>query len=249
MRILGILISFIYRLYFGIIFFSTGILFLPLFLILVNGSQKYKFAFKLKRLWSKTICILIFVRVIVEGKENFPKDAPYVICTNHSSYLDIIIMYLVAPKEFAFLGKAEVLKWPIINLFFKRGIDIPVYRFSVKRLKECLVLAKNALLDGRSIAIFPEGGWKDRSNKLRRFKNGAFILALETKSAIVPITFKNNFDLFTDHSDFGGFCRPGISRVVVHKPLNPNTYLDKDLISLRNETYHVIKKELNNEIR
>ena len=249
MKFLGRLISFIYRLYFGIIFFSTGILFLPLFLVLVNGSRKYKFAYKLKRLWSKTICILVFIRVKVEGKENFLKYSPYVICPNHSSYLDIIIMYLVVPKEFAFLGKSEVLKWPIINLFFKRGIDIPVYRFSVKRLKECLVLAENALHEGRSIAIFPEGGWQDRSKKLRRFKNGAFILALETKSAIIPITFKNNFDLFTDHSDFKGICRPGIARVVVHKPLNPNAYIEKDLISLRNQTYHIIKKELNNEIR
>jgi 1-acyl-sn-glycerol-3-phosphate acyltransferase len=249
MRILGIFISFIYRLYFGIIFFSTGIIFLPFFLLLVNGRLKYKLAFSLKKIWSKTICILVFVKVKVEGKENFPKDSAYVICPNHSSYLDIIIMYLVVPKEFAFLGKAEVLRWPIINLFFKRGIDIPVYRFSVKRLKECLVLAKTALLEGRSIAIFPEGGWQDRSKKLRRFKNGAFILALETKSAVVPITFKNNFDLFTDHSDFGGFCRPGIARVVVHKPLNPKTYIEKDLISLRNQTYHIIKKELNNEIR
>jgi len=245
MRFLGILLSFIYRLYFGIIFFSTGILFLPFFLLLVNGSLKYTFAFNLKRLWSKTICILVFVRVKVKGKENFVKGSSYVICPNHSSYLDIIIMYLVVPKEFAFLGKAEVLRWPIINLFFKRGIDIPVYRFSVKRLKECLVLAEKALKTGRSVAIFPEGGWKDRSKKLRRFKNGAFILAVETNTAIIPITFKTNFDLFTDHSDFKGYCRPGIAHVVVHEPILPNDFNDKDLISLRNKTYHTIKKELN----
>ncbi|MBG16397.1 MAG: hypothetical protein CL853_08610 [Crocinitomicaceae bacterium] len=247
MRYLGVFISFFYRLYFGIIFFSTGLLFLPLFVIFVNGKIKYKSAFILKKIWAKIICVLVLIRVNVSGKNHFPNDENYIVCPNHSSYLDIIIMYLIVPNEFAFLGKAEVLRWPIINLFFKRGIDIPVYRYSVKRLKECLVLAENALYNNRSIAIFPEGGWQQREKKLRRFKNGAFILSVQSKKPIVPITFKNNFDLFTDHSDFGGFCRPGIAKVVVHNPVYPESNKEKDLISLRNKTYQIIKNELLDE--
>ena len=244
MRSLGVFISFFYRLYFGIIFFATGLVYLPLFIVFVNGKIKYQAAFYLKKIWARTICVLVFIRVKVVGKENFPLDHPYIICPNHSSYLDIIIMYLVVPAEFAFLGKAEVLKWPIINLFFKREIDIPVYRFSVKRLKECLVIAEQALNAQRNIAIFPEGGWQERSKKLRRFKNGAFILATQTQAPIVPITFKNNFDLFTDHSDFNGICRPGVARVIVHMPISSSADKEKDLISLRNRTYQIIKKEL-----
>ena len=247
MSYLGVFMSFFYRLYFGIIFFSTGLFFLPLFIVLVNGEKKYRIAFYLKKLWAKVICTLVFIRVNVTGRNHFPKDVNYIICSNHSSYLDIIIMYLIVPKEFAFLGKAEVLRWPIINLFFKRGIDIPVYRYSVKRLKECLILAERALFQNRSIAIFPEGGWQHRSKKLRRFKNGAFILSVQSNKPIVPITFKNNFNLFTDHSDFSGFCRPGIASVVVHKPIFPEPNKEKDLISLKNKTYHTIKKELVNE--
>ena len=100
----------------------------------------------------------------------------------------------------------------------------------------------------RSVAIFPEGGML-RSKKLRRFKNGAFSLAVQTNKPIIPITFKNNFDLFTDHSDFLGVCRPGIANVTIHKPIEPSSFPEKDLISLRNHTYNVIKKELNYEAR
>ena len=248
MYYLGIFLSFFYRLYFGIIFLFTGILFLPLFVIFVNGKIKYDAAFVLKKTWAKVLCILVFIRVKVTGNKHFPTDLNYIICPNHSSYLDIIIMYLVVPEEFAFLGKAEVLRWPIINLFFKRGIDIPVYRYSVKRLKECLVLATEALQDNRSIAIFPEGGWQKREKSLRRFKNGAFILSTESSKPIVPVTFKNNFNLFTDHLDFTGICRPGIARVVVHEPIFPISDEEKDLISLRNQTFNVINKELSNEV-
>jgi len=246
MKGIKVFISFFYRIYFGLIFFITGLFFLPLLMILVRGEAKYKTAFLLKKIWAKVICVLVLVRVKVIGRENFPIDSTYIVCPNHSSYLDIILMYQIIPNEFAFLGKAEVLRWPIINLFFKRGIDIPVYRYSIKRAKECIDLSEIALSKGRSVAIFPEGGMV-RSKKLRRFKNGAFSLSVHTNKPIIPITFKNNYDLFTDHSDFLGICRPGIANVTIHKPLDPNSFPEKDLISLRNHTYNVIKKELNYE--
>ena len=230
MKGIKVFISFFYRIYFGLIFFITGLLFLPLLMILVRGESKYKVAFLLKKIWAKSICILVLVRVKVKGREYFPSNTTYIVCPNHSSYLDIILMYQIIPNEFAFLGKAEVLRWPIINLFFKRGIDIPVYRYSVKRAKECIDLSEIALNQGRSVAIFPEGGMV-RSKKLRRFKNGAFSLAVQTNKPIIPITFKNNFDLFTDHSDFLGICRPGIANVTIHKPIEPSSFPEKDLIS------------------
>ena len=34
----------------------------------------------------------------------------YIICANHKSYLDIILMYLVIDQDFAFLGKSGTLK-------------------------------------------------------------------------------------------------------------------------------------------
>ena len=246
MKGIKVFISFFYRIYFGLIFFITGLFFLPLLMTFVRGESKYKTAFLLKKIWAKVICVLVLVMVKVIGRENFPTDSTYIVCPNHSSYLDIILMYQIIPNEFAFLGKAEVLRWPIINLFFKRGIDIPVYRYSIKRAKECIDLSEIALSKGRSVAIFPEGGMV-RSKKLRRFKNGAFSLSVHTNKPIIPITFKNNYDLFTDHSDFLGICRPGIANVTIHKPLDPNSFPEKDLISLRNHTYNVIKKELNYE--
>ena len=56
-----IFISFFYRIYFGLIFFITGLLFLPFFIALVRGENKFNRAFVLKKIWAKSICILVLV--------------------------------------------------------------------------------------------------------------------------------------------------------------------------------------------
>ena len=47
-------------------------------------------------------------------------DGPYIIVANHTSYLDIFFMYSMLPKHpFVFLGKSEILTYPIIRTYFK----------------------------------------------------------------------------------------------------------------------------------
>ncbi len=235
---------FLYKVYFGIVYFLIGIVLFPFMITMIRGKHKYRNALALKKIWSKSLCTLTLLRVKVIDLENFPDKGPYIVCANHSSYLDIVIMFLVIPHDFAFLGKAEILKYPIINMFFKRGIDIPVYRNSVKRAKECIDLAEKAISEGRSIAIFPEGGIINVEHHVMRFKNGAFKLALDTKTPIVPISFVNNYKLFSDHEDVFGAGKPGIARVVIHKPIPTKELNHKDLVPLRDQTRDIIRKPI-----
>lgn len=213
-------------------------------LFLIRGKNKYRNALLLKQVWAKSICVFVLIRVQLDNSTGFPQGTPYVVCANHASYLDILLMFLILPDDFAFLGKAEVLKWPIINIFFLKGIDIPVYRGSVRRAKECLDLADMGIKSGRSIAIFPEGGMDINNHKIRRFKNGAFKLAMDNQVPIVPITFLNNWRLFSDHADLFGSGSPGIAKIKIHKAIFPGSEAYKDLISLREETYSLIETAL-----
>ncbi len=242
MHWIGAPFRFLYKLYFGVIYLTSGLLLYPYFLIALQGPNKYKKAVRVKQVWSIIICFFCAIRVKVEGKENFPEEGPFIVCANHASYLDIILMYRIIPSDFAFLGKAEVLKWPIINIFFKKGIDIPVDRVNRRKASESLLKAKEALRQERSLAIFPEGTMGPNPPKMLRFKNGAFSLALEYSTDIVPITFVNNYKLFYDHTDFFGSGRPGTSKVVVHPRISVST--KSDLVSLRNSTYETIKSKL-----
>jgi 1-acyl-sn-glycerol-3-phosphate acyltransferase len=233
--------------YFGLIYFLIGLLCAPYIYFFVRGKRKFIRAKKVKIFWAKGMCKAIGIKIDIQFHNNFEKNKNYVVCANHISYLDIILMYLILPQDFAFLGKSELLKWPIIRIFFKRGIDIPVYRNSISRAARCLEEAKVALINGRSVIVFPEGGWDDRIKELRRFKNGAFQLAIDSKVSILPVTFKNNYDLFTDSTDFSGGAKPGLAKVVVHDSIETSSLTRKDLISLRNQTFSIIQKELLNE--
>lgn len=230
--------------YFGIIYLITGLLLYPFMVILVRGEKGIKRGILLKQIWSRVVCFLVFIRVDTTFEENLPKDKPFIFCPNHFSYLDIVLMYIVLPHNIAFLGKSEILKWPIISLFFKRGVDIPVFRESKEDAAKCLIPAGEELLKGRSLVIFPEGTISDHAPKLTNFKRGAFSLSIDTGIPIVPITFYNNWKLFSDHTDMFGPAKPGTSKVKVHKPIYPKDFTD--FVSLQKETFRIIEEELNN---
>ncbi len=235
---------FIYKLYFGIVYLTLGLIMYPFMLIFIRGEKRVRNGIIIKRVWSRIVCWLVFVRPKVVFEKELPKNEPYIFCPNHTSYLDIVMLYLMLPHHIAFLGKAEILKWPIISLFFKRGVDIPVFREDNKRALDCLIPAANELKNNRSIVIFPEGKIPDNVPNMTAFKRGAFALAMEYDIPIVPITFYNNWRLFSDHTDLFGPAQPGVSKAKVHQPLYPKDF--KDLLSLRNETFQVIDTELKN---
>jgi 1-acyl-sn-glycerol-3-phosphate acyltransferase len=241
------LASYFYYFYFGLVYLTSSlVLWLPIFLF-VRGKNKYKVAKQIRIFWAKFLTTLIGIKIDVKYESSVIEKQNYIICANHKSYLDIILMYLIINKDFAFLGKSEILKWPVINIFFKRGVDIPVYRGSKTRSHECLELAEKEIKRGRSIVIFPEGGWDKTGKNMRSFKNGAFQLAIDTKCPILPITFKNNYDLFTDHKDISGTAKPGKAKVVVHNSIAVANLNREDLVNLKDQIFQIINKELNCE--
>ncbi len=172
-------------------------------------------------------------------------DGPFIICSNHSSYLDIIFMYRVVPKYFLFMGKEELLKWPLFKLFFKRQ-DIAVNRGKASSAGLAFKRAKEALRRGEALAIFPEGTIPKNTPQLNRFKDGAFKLAIECQVPVVPITFVNHWKMLRDAENWMGVARPGISKVVVHQPISTIGMSDGDLVTLRQQVFDTIESTLQN---
>lgn len=170
--------------------------------------------------------VFCFYRVHKVLNSPLPKG-PYIIVANHSSYLDIFFMYSIFPQHpFLFLGKGEILAYPIISTYFK-GLNIPVHRKDLRKAATSFSLAKKAVQDGWSLVIFPEGGIPDDTNpKMIPFKKGAFKLAKTLNVPIVPVSFTNHFKLFSDPMDLLGPARPGISRVYVHPAISAQEVSD-----------------------
>ena len=154
-------------------------------------------------------------------------------------------MYTVAPTPFLFIGKNDLLKWPLFKRFFKT-MDIAVKRNNKMTAARVLEHAKEGIDKGWSISIFPEGGISTKVPVLQRFKDGAFKLAIEKQIPIVPISFNNNWILFSDPSEVLGMAHPGIAKVVVHEAIETKGMTEKDLVSLRQQVFDVIEKPIKN---
>lgn len=237
-------ITVIYRVYFAIVFFLVLALLYPLFWLLLLRKENFGRVFKLKVMTSAIILFLDLIGLKKLGKVPELNEGPYVICANHASYLDIILMYRILPKNrFLFVGKSELLKWPIINIFFKK-MEIAVNREKRSSGMRTIIRAKEELKNGWSIVIFPEGGIPVDTPVLNPFKNGAFKLAIDSQVPILPITIIDNWKLFNTDPLLTGDARPGISRVIIHEPIPTKGMDKKDLINLRQRTFDLINEPL-----
>jgi len=225
--------------------FALGLIILyPIFYIFLSNRKSFPKAFRLKKIWAAWI--LTIPGVFLSIKRRIPKSElpqPCIYCANHSSYLDIIVSYLVIPKYFVFMGKQELDKAPLFRIFFKE-MNILVDRKSNLSSHRAFMRAGSEIDAGNSVFLFPEAGIRS-SGKLAGFKNGAFKLAIEKQVPIVPIVYKNNFRLLQNGGFFKATGKPGISRVLVMEPISTIGMTEEDLVSLKTKVHNLIANELN----
>ncbi|TKB95956.1 1-acyl-sn-glycerol-3-phosphate acyltransferase [Pedobacter cryophilus] len=182
----------------------------------------YKFEFKSQIDWSKT----------------------YIICPNHASNLDISAMTLMMKNNFFFLGKEELLKNPFMRIFFET-IDIPINRDSKIAAFRAIKKVEHRLHEKMSVIIFPEGKiGADFPPQLHEFKNGPFKLAITNKIPILPVTIHDNWKIFWDDG-FKYGCKPGVSHICVHEPIETDGYNPEDEDLLKDLVYQKIASGLN----
>lgn len=231
-----------YKLWFVFVFFSSLVVLYVPFRVLLHAPRRYYKAFRLKRAWARYLQCASGIVLRVDRRAALP-EPPYVICCNHGSYLDIIQMYNVVPRYFLFMGKYELLRWPLFNIFFK-DMNIAVNRGNKLEAAKAFRKAAQAIDRGTSIAIFPEGTIPAHAPRMKPFKDGAFKLAIEKQVPIVPITFPDHWRLFGEPMELMARARPGVARAVVHPPVPTAGLTEADLVGLRRKVFEVIEGPL-----
>jgi 1-acyl-sn-glycerol-3-phosphate acyltransferase len=216
----------------------------PVFYVLLSKEDWFPMAMRLKRFWAHWILFIPGIFVSIEDKANIGSVAkPCIYCANHSSYLDIVISYVLLPGYFVFMGKAELLQAPLFKLFFTRGMDIAVERRSRIGSHLAYLRAGKEIDKGHSMFMFPEGILSS-DGSLHAFKNGAFKLAIDKQVPIVPITFTNNWKLLQNGGFLKAFGRPGIAGVIIHQAISTKGFAETDLVYLLNKTHDAIASGL-----
>lgn len=117
----------------------------------------------------------------------FPADTrrPYVVVSNHESFVDILLISLL-PWEMKWLSKAELFRIPVLGWEMWLAGDVPVKRGFGPSAAEAMARCRKILEQKVSVMIFPEGT-RSMSGDMLPFKDGAFRLAIEAGVPILPL--------------------------------------------------------------
>jgi len=155
---------------------------------LMVSKNGYKFSYQVVRFWVAIVSFITQVRFKKYGKENLQNVQPTIYVINHTSYLDAPAIPATLPWVVKALGKKELSKVPIFAQLVS-GFAIWIDRTDPKSRKEGQDRIKAVLESGIAILISPEGTRNNSDELLLPFKDGAFRLAVETKTPITPLLF------------------------------------------------------------
>ncbi len=199
-----------------------------------------------KRLWlqhryscfwgSVYIWLNPFWKLKIEGKEKIDQSKVYVAVSNHQSMLDILVIHSLF-FHFKWVSKKENLYIPFVgwNMMLNRYvvIDRASRKSFLKMMRDC----RRHIKQGSSIMIFPEGT-RSTDGKIKNLKDGAFRLALQTKTPVLPIVLDGTGEALPKK---GWVIRKRTTiRVRILDPINPLEFEDSDSRELSNRVRSIL---------
>ncbi|MCD6190984.1 MAG: 1-acyl-sn-glycerol-3-phosphate acyltransferase [Sulfurimonas sp.] len=177
-------------------------------------------------------------RYSYEGLENIPKNQAVLFLGNHVSWLDWIILQLPMKRQINFLMDKDIYNWPIFNSVFKKGEAIPI---SPKASKDAFKEAHKRLVNGKMVALYPEGEITT-DGELGRFYRGYELIPQNYDGVIVPFYIDGLFgSMFSKHrpKKKKSFFKRRNVKVYFDKPIPKDTKADelRDIIQKLKDKY------------
>jgi 1-acyl-sn-glycerol-3-phosphate acyltransferase len=194
--------------------------------------------------WSRMLLAVCFVRCQVQGAERLDPDASYVVVANHSSYMDIPVLYSALPLQLRFFAKKGLFSIPLLGWHLARAGHLPVVRgdarASLKSMSEGAKMIRERHI---SVLLFPEGGRSETG--IQAFKEGAAYIAIKAGVPIVPVGLVDIRNVLPMHSLL---LRPAGVKVHVGDPIDTSAMTAHDRARL-NEMLQERVTELTGEAK
>jgi 1-acyl-sn-glycerol-3-phosphate acyltransferase len=127
----------------------------------------------------------------VIGRRNVPKTGRVILASNHLSFIDSVVIPIVAPRPVQFLAKSHYFEgrgfvgW-VQRTFFTAIGAVGVKRGAGQAAQAALDQSKLILEGDNAFALYPEGT-RSRDGRLYKGRTGVAWLALSTGAPIVPV--------------------------------------------------------------
>ncbi|MCC3157302.1 1-acyl-sn-glycerol-3-phosphate acyltransferase [Hymenobacter sp. 15J16-1T3B] len=213
----------------------------PLQVLLSRQPRWHRYLHALNRWWSILFIRMWGMPVSVEIRGQVPAGQPVVYVPNHSSYIDIPLLFKAIPGHLNIMGKSSLAKTPLWGPIFGR-VYITVDRSSAVSRGRSFVQARQTLQQGRSVVIFPEGAIAAKpAEELMPFKDGPFQLAVAAGVPLVPVTMPYNHRFMPDVK--GLRVRYSKLRIVIHEPIPTLGLTAADIPALKERVARIIASE------
>ena len=141
------------------------------------------------------IVFRIIWRLRIFGTKNIPQKGAFLLCANHTSYLDAFIIAASIPrrlrKDLFFIGYRAFFEFFVIKNIIKLIKVIPVD--PATHLVETMEACSYVLRNGKAVCIFPEGE-RTIDGEVKNFKKGIGILAKELGVPLVPVYISGSYE-------------------------------------------------------
>lgn len=134
--------------------------------------------------WTATACRLFGLRITVTGQV---EDSASLVVANHISWLDIPLLYSIAPM--GFVSKAEVDNWPVLGFIARFGNSLFHDRGNHDSARNVLSAMIERLQQGKRVTIFPEGGILPGED-IKPFHARMFAAAVESGTQVQPMMLR-----------------------------------------------------------
>lgn len=157
------------------------------------------------------------------GKENLVEKGPLIVASNHTSYLDPILLGISYRRPLGFMARHTLFTNPYFGWLIRNVYAFPVERDgeggSIKALKAfCKRLGQE-----RGVVIFPEGT-RSENGRLKPFESSVGMLAVRGKSPVQPIYIMGAWHVWPK----GGKCRPAPLRIYIAPAIYPKENLKRN---------------------
>ena len=126
----------------------------------------------------------IWFHIEFHGQENQPQNRGYILCCNHRSALDPVLIAQKIKKPIRYMAKMELFQNPFIGFIIRHLGAFPVARG--KGDTSAIDTAVETVKSGRVLGLFPEGT-RSHDDQLLRFKSGATVIASQSGGDLLPV--------------------------------------------------------------
>ena len=191
--------------------------------------------------WSRTWLWVSGTTLDIRGSENIDPQRSYVVVANHLSTLDIMVCFLAVPLPIRYLAKKELFRIPLLAQGMRAVGIIEVDRAARSAIHTAVNRqAKELIANKRSLIIYAEGT-RPRDGELRRFKKGAFTMAIAAQLPVLPLSIHGTYEAAAPGKPW---FHGGHVTAVVDPPVETEGLARADVDDLRDEIEAQISKNV-----